>query len=135
MPRSHVMVRQIRPDEFGKAAAALDPSGRFWPNSVLTLPLSRLMVAEKWVDGSPQTILYQPLYPSLSLGSFVPLEDATSPDISCALAAITREAYSRANDWGMAELLVSTAHPETARFALNHGFEEAHPTYRMEVRK
>lgn len=135
MARSHVMVRQIRPDEFADAAKVMDFAGRFYPKSVLSLPLTRLMVAEKWVDGAPRPIFYQPLYPCLFLGSFTPVEGATPADIADGLSAITREGYSRANEWGMADLQIATTHSQTANFALNHGFELSHTTYRMEVRK
>lgn len=129
-----VMVRTIRPGEIEQASLMLDASGRFFPHDVFTLPLTRLLVAERREGGYLRPILLQPLYPSLSLGSFVPYPDATAGEIASALSATTREAYSRANEWGMAELLVSTEHDRTTAFALRHGFAKAHTTYRMEVR-
>ena len=117
----HIYVRPLRlydEDDKNKFIAAVDSSGKEFPNNVFTLPSTRIMVAEV----ESRIILYQPQFLSMTLGSLVPVGSLTQRELASAQHQLVAAAFTRAQTEGLADVIAFSNDPSTRAFALKHGF-------------
>src|ERR1017187_3122473 len=117
----HIYVRPLRlydEDDKNKFIAAVDSSGKEFPNNVFTLPSTRIMVAEV----ESRIILYQPQFLSMTLGSLVPVASLTQREFAAAQHQLVAAAFTRAHTEGLADVIAFSNNPSTRAFALKHGF-------------
>lgn len=135
--RSHIYIRPLNindQSEVGEFVRWVEDSGRFFPKNALTLPSTRIMVAEKVTPDSKEILLYQPHYVSLSLGSYVSRGEISESETASALHQMTAAAFTRCHQEGLADILMLSEHPDTIAFALRHSYQEAHKAFRLEPR-
>ena len=130
----HVYVRPLRMyDEEDKQRFVhlIEQSGKEFPKDVFTLPLTRIMVAEK--EG--EIVMYQPHFASLNLGSLIPVGGIMAGDFASAQHQLTAAAFTRAHNEGFADIIVLSNDPSTRKFAQRHGYLACDAVLRMEVRR
>lgn len=129
----HCYVRPLRMyDEADKAAfiAAFDSSGKEFPHSFLTLPSTRIMVAES--EGG--IVMYQPQFISLNLGSIIPSGSPSGQCMASAQHQLTAAAFTRAHNEGLADIIAFSNDPSTRAFALRHRYIATPDALRLEIR-